>query len=102
MDIPDQLQPAGKPVRILQTGQKQKAVNLPHLILFLIYGTDFPGHHKTRPAIIRSRCVMDPVLILQRVQTILRRLQLFLQLLPPCRMGEIAGPHNIDSLFPGP
>ena len=95
MDIPDLLQLGRNPLRILKTGQEDQAVHFTDFPILLINGADLACYDKPRDHFPRDHLVLDPVLIFQHIESVLCRLQLLRQFLPPCRMSEIAGAHDM-------
>ena len=77
-------------------------MNLAHSPSLFVDGADFPRNNKTRSHTAPHCLILYPVFVFQHVQPVLRGLQFFLQLLPPGRVGEISGSHNVDPLPPGP
>ena len=102
MDIPDLLQLRGNPLGILQPREEDEAVHLADFAVLLVDRTDLACDHKAGDHFPRHAFFPDPVLILEHVKAVLRRFQLLRQLLPPCRMREITGSHDMDSLPPCP
>ena len=102
MNISDLFQLCRDPLRILKAGQKDQTVDFTHFSVFLINGTDLPGYDKPRDHFSRDLSVFDPVLVFQHIEPVLRRLQLLLQLFPPCRMSKITGSHDMYSFLSRP
>ena len=46
MDVSDGLQLSGQKLRLTEAGQENHIVNLSHLSVFLVDGTDLTGDHK--------------------------------------------------------
>ena len=102
MDIPDLLQFCRDLRRILQTREQDQAVDLSHFPVFLVDRADLSRDDKTRDHLPRHLAVSDPVLFLQDIESILCRFQFLRQFLPPCRMGKVSCPDNMDPLSPRP
>ena len=102
MDIPDLFQLRGDLFRVLQPRQKDKAVYLADLPVFLVDRTDLACDHKAGNHFPRHAFLPEPVLIFQHIQPVLRRFQFLRQFLPPCRMREVSGTHDVDSFPPRP
>ena len=101
MNITNQLQPSCQRLRCIHLRQNKKAVHLSHPLPLFINGADFSGHHETG-TLIWHAAFLDPVFLFQNIQTVLSRFQLFCQFYPPCRMGEVSCPDNINSLLSRP
>ena len=98
MNVSDQLQPSGKGLRLLKSGQQEQTVHLAHPLIFLINGTDLSRHQKAR-LLLRHALLMDAVFLLQHIKPVLCGFQLLHQFRPPCGVGEIPGSQNMNSFF---
>ena len=67
MNVSDQLQPSGKGLRLLKSGQQEQTVDLAHPLIFLINGTDLSRHQKAR-FLLRHALLMDAVFLLQHIK----------------------------------
>ena len=83
MDVADGFQAFGKYLGSFQAGEKNQAVDLPYLIIFLIDGADFPADYKSWLAASWGGRMTDDPFPLQDVESRLGRFQLFCQFGPP-------------------
>ena len=102
VDVPNGFQFPGEQFCGLKAGQQNHAVHLAHFSILFIDGTDLARDDKTGLPAACQGAVAQPQIVLQRVQSILCRNQLFLQFLPPRRMGKIPCTQNLNSLTPCP
>ena len=102
MDISDLLQFCRDLLRILQAREQDQAVNFAHFPVFLVDRADLSRDDKTGGHLPRDLTVSDPVLLLQDIESVLCRFQLLRQFLPPCRMGKVSCPDDMDPLSPRP
>ena len=101
VEVADGLQASGELLRLLQSGQKDQAVDLSRPAVLLINGADLPGHHKAGRRPCRSR-VLHAAAGAQGIDTISAPLQRLCQLSPPSGVGKVPRPYEIDALAPGP
>ena len=101
VEVADGLQTPGELLRLLQSGQKNQAVDLTRPAVLLINGTDLPGHHKAGRRPCRSR-VLHAAAGAQGIDTISAQLQRLCQLSPPSGVGKVPRPYEIDALASGP
>ena len=99
-DISNGLQPGGKLVCGLQTGQKNDIVHLARFSTALVDRAYLARHHKARGW---PRCRSGQAqLFFQPVYALSRWLKVLPQLLAPCGVGKIPCAHQPNALAAGP
>ena len=107
MQVAHQLQPLRKAVGIVQRGHEDQVVDFAHLALTLVDGADLGLEQEERPVGIRRCLPLQKVQLLRRAGQAVQAAglvahQLLAQLVPPLRVGEIAGAQHVDALAAGP
>ena len=107
MQVAHQLQPLRKAVGIVQRGHEDQVVDFAHLALTLVDGADLGLEQEERPVGIRRCLPLQKVQLLRRAGQAVQAAglvahQLPAQLVPPLRVGEIAGAQHVDALAAGP
>ena len=102
MDISNLFQPCGKSICLIESRKQDQAVHLPGFSAFFIDGTDLTGQYKPG-CFSRIACrLRQNIFLFQPEQSLFRRDQLRLQLLPPDGMCHISGSKECDPFFPRP
>ena len=93
-------QPALYLLNRLEVRGKDEVVYLPDLTVLLVYSADLCSEHKPNLCLWRGNAChrLYTELVLESIQPGFCRFQLVLELLEPCRVGEISGSNNVDAL----
>ena len=107
VQVAHQLQPLREAVGIVQRGHEDQVVDFAHLALTLVDGADLGLEQEERPVGVRRCLPLQEVQILGRAGQAVQAAglvahQLLAQLVPPLRVGEVAGAQHVDALAAGP
>ena len=102
MDVPDQLQPARKRIRSVETWQQDHIVHLARFAVSLIDRADFTtddeaGRFRSAAGIHRQAQI-----VLEGIEPLFGRHERLAQRLPPCRMGKVARADQAKTLVASP
>ena len=91
MDIADGFQLPRYNFRGFKSRKQYQAMHFPDAVPLLIYGAYLPGYDKAGRRTTCVQSVFYTIFVLQDIQPLFGRHELFLKLFPPCRMCKIPG-----------